>query len=350
MKKLFVAGIVILSLVLSQTAIAGEYTGKAMKSKLATEDLEGDFMTVWSQKFSEEMKTWSEGKIDITVFPYGSLGDTRDINELCQFGVIDYVVTDYAWISSFVPEAQVLALHYIWPRERAPEVLGWIVKNGKFMAALEKAFRRNDLVPLGIIWEDWMWITSKSPINSMKDMNGMKLRLMSSKVLVDQWKSYGASPTPMSFGEVYGGLQMGLIDAQMNPIFADYSMKFFEVTDYFTQTYAEAYLGIPTMNKAKFDALPKNAQEKMRAFWAEATISSAKWIEERNMADMEKIKNERPVIKFTELSDDKVQEFKTIAVANYDKFEAIGGPDAKLVKDALLNDIVEAKKALGITE
>lgn len=350
MKKLSAIAIFILSLVLIQTATAGEYTGKAMKSKLATEDLEGDFMTVWSQKFSEEMKTWSDGKIDITVFPYGSLGDTRDINELCQFGVIDYVVTDYAWISSFVPEAQVLALHYIWPRKRAPEVLGWIVKNGKFMGALEKAFRRNDLVPLGIIWEDWMWITSKSPINSMEDMNGMKLRLMSSKVLVDQWKAYGASPTPMSFGEVYGGLQMGLIDAQMNPIFADYSMKFFEVTDYFTQTYAEAYLGIPTMNKAKFDALPKNAQEKMRAFWAEATISSAKWIEERNMADMEKIKKERPVIKFTELSDEKVQEFKTIAVANYDKFEAIGGPDAKLVKDALLNDIVEAKKALGITE
>ena len=131
------------------------------------------------------------------------------------------------------------------------------------MGALEKAFRRNDLVPLGIIWEDWMWITSKSPINEKKDLKGMKLRLMSSKVLVEQWRAYGASPTPMSFGEVYGGLQMGLIDAQMNPIFADYSMKFFEVTDFFTLTFAEAYLGIPTMNITKFDSLPKNAQEKM---------------------------------------------------------------------------------------
>ncbi|MGV7222766.1 MAG: TRAP transporter substrate-binding protein DctP [Nitrospinales bacterium] len=350
MKRLVALGIILMSLVLVQTVGAGEYTGKAMKAKLATEDLEGDFMTVWSQKFSEEMKSWSDGKIDITVFPYGSLGDTRDINELCQFGVIDFVVTDYAWISSFVPEAQVLALHYIWPRERAPEVLAWVVKNGEFMGALEKAFRRNDLVPLGIIWEDWMWITSKSPINEIKDLKGMKLRLMSSKVLVDQWKAYGASPTPMSFGEVYGGLQMGLIDAQMNPIFADYSMKFFEVTDFFTLTFAEAYLGIPTMNKAKFDALPKNAQKKMREFWEEATISSAKWIQDRNKEDMEKIKKERPVITFTELSDEKIQEFKTIAESNYSKFEAIGGPDAKRVKDTLLKDIAAAKKTLGISE
>lgn len=347
MKKLL-AALIGLTLVLAGSLYAGEYKGKAMKSKLATEDLEGDFMTVWSQEFSKEMKTWSDGKLDITVFPYGSIGDTRDINELCQFGVIDYVVTDYAWISSFVPEAQVLALHYIWPKKRAPEVLAWIVKNGKFMAALEKAFRRNDLVPLGIIWEDWMWITSKSEIAQMKDMEGMKLRLMSSKVLVDQWKAYGASPTPMSFGEVYGGLQMGLIDAQMNPIFADYSMKFFEVTDFFTLTYAEAYLGIPTMNKAKFDSLPKNAQDKMRAWWAKATIDSAKWIEDRNAADMEKIKKERPVIKFTELGDDKIAEFKSIAENNYEKFDAIGGPDAKLVREALLEDIANAKKELGI--
>jgi len=348
MKKLIALSVVLFSLVLVGSLSAGEYTGKAMKSKLATEDLEGDFMTVWSQKFSEEMKTWSDGKIDISVFPYGSLGDTRDINELCQFGVIDFVVTDYAWISSFVPEAQVLALHYIWPRERAPEVLGWIVKNGKFMAALEKAFRRNDLMPLGIIWEDWMWITSKTEIAEKADMKGMKLRLMSSKVLVDQWKAYGTSPTPMSFGEVYGGLQMGLIDAQMNPIFADYSMKFFEVTDFFTLTFAEAYLGIPTMNKDKFDRLPKNAQEKMRSFWAKATIDSAKWIEDRNKVDMEKIKQERPAIKFTELSDDKIAEFKSVAQANYANFDSIGGPDAKMVREALLKDIADAKKALGI--
>lgn len=348
MKRIAAVLIILGSLLVAQGIGAGEYTGRPIKAKLATEDLEGDFMTVWSQKFAEEMKTWSDGKIDITVFPYGSLGDTRDINELCQLGVIDFVVTDYAWISSFVPEAQVLALHYIWPRERAPEVLAWVIKNGKFMDALEKAFRRNDLVPLGIIWEDWMWITSKSPINEMKDLKGMKLRLMSSKVLVDQWKAYGASPTPMSFGEVYGGLQMGLIDAQMNPIFADYSMKFYEVTDYFTLTYAEAYLGIPTMNKAKYDALPENARRKMHAFWEEATITSAEWIRQRNQADMEKIKKERPEITFTELDDEKIQEFKSIAEANYSQFDAIGGPDAKLVRDALLSDIAAAKKELGI--
>lgn len=348
MKKLIGIAVVLMFLASVGIVSAGEYTGRKIKAKVATEDLEGDFMTVWGNKFADEMRKWSDGKIDITVYPYGSLGDTRDINELCQVGVIEFVLTDYAWVSSFVPEAQVLSLHYIWPRERAPEVLAWVVNNGKFMGVLEETFRRNGMVPLSVIWEDWHWVTSKKPINSMSDMKGLKLRLMGSKILVEQYKAYGASPTPMSFGEVYGGLQMGLIDAQMNPIFADYSMKFYEVTDYFIKLFSEAYLGIPTVNKQFFDSLPKNAQKKMRKFWVDATITSPAWIAERNEKDMQKIKKERPAIKFTELSDEKIKEFKAQAELFYPKFLEMGGKDAQRVMDTLFKDIEDAKKALGI--
>lgn len=348
MKRLIGLTVILLCLLNVGLVSAGEYTGKKFSARLATEDLENDSMTVWSKKFSDEMKSWSDGKIDIAVYPYGSLGDTRDINELCQMGVIEFVVTDYAWISSFVPEAQVLGLHHLWPREKAPEVLEWIVKNGKFMDVLEKSFRRTGMVPLGLIWEDWMWVTSKKPAKKMADLKGLKLRVMSSKVLVDQYKAYGASPTPMSFGEVYGGLQMGLIDAQMNPIFADYSMKFFEVTDHFIQMYNEAYMGIPTINARVFDSLPKEAQQKMRQFWTESALESAKWIEARDEEDMKKIKAEKPSIEFYEFSDAQVAEMEKISKPNYQNFVEIGGPNAKEALDTLLQDLKDAKQALGI--
>ncbi len=348
MKKLIALTVVLMCLLSAGLVSASEYTGKQLNAKLTTADLEGDFITTWSNKFSDEMKAWSGGKIDIEVYPYGSLGDTRDIAELTQLGITEFVVTDYAWISSFVPEAQVLGLHYLWPREKAPEVLAWIVANGKFMDVLETAFRRNGMVPLGLVWQDWMWITSKKPVHSMADLKGLKLRLMSSKVLVDQYRAYGVSPTPMSFGEVYGGLQMGLIDAQMNPIFADYSMKFFEVTDHFIQMYNEAYLGIPTINAKVFDALPENAQQKMRDFWAQTTVTSADWIAERNAADMQKIKAEKPSIEFVEFDEAKTAELKKIAEANYPNFAKIGGPDGQKALDTLLQDLADAKQALGI--
>lgn len=348
MKKFISIAVALMLLVSVGIVSAGEYKGKKVEAKLVSEEIEGDFMTVWANNFADEMKKWSDGKIDITVYPYGALGDNRDINELCQLGVVQYVFSDFAWISSFVPQAQVLALHYLWPREKIAEVLEWVVKNGKVMDILEQKFRKNDLVPLGIVYEGWQWITSKKPINSMADMDGLKLRLMPSKLLVEGYKAYGASPTPMSYGEVYSGLQLGLIDAQVNPLFACYSMKFFEVQDYFTQIWAEPFLGIPSANKKFFDSLPKNAQEKMRQFWVDAIIPAAKWIDKRNASDKGKIKKDRSVIKFKELSDEKIKEFKGQAEKVYPKFVKIGGEDAQKVMKILLQDVKDAKKALGV--
>jgi tripartite ATP-independent transporter DctP family solute receptor len=348
MKKvmIFIAAIMFMSS--SAFVFAGEYTGRKMSIKFATEETERDFMTVWANKFADEMRTWSDGKIDIAVYPYGTLGDTRDINELCQIGVIEFVFSDFAWISSFVPQAQVLALHYLWPREKTQEVLDWVVKNGEIMPLLEKKFRNRGMVPLAIMWEGWQWITSKKPIYSIEDMQGLKLRLMSSKLLVEDYKAYGASPTPMQYGEVYGALQMGMIDAQANPIAGDYSMKFYEVTDYFIQIYAEPFLGIPTANMQFFDSLPKNAQEKIRKWWLDAIMPSSNWIDDFNAADMERIKKEKPSIEFTVLSDEKIAAFKEKAKTVYPKFSKIGGEGAQEVLDTLLVDVENAKKALGI--
>jgi TRAP-type transport system periplasmic protein len=348
MKKFSILFLITMISVFATGVFAGEYTGKKINAKLASEELDGDFMTVYAEKFAEEMKAWSDGKINITVYPYGTLGETRDINELCQMGVVEFVFSDYAWISSFVPQAQVLALHYIWPREKINDTLHWIVKNGESMKILEEKFRKKGLVPLAIMFEGWQWITSKRPINSLADMKGLKLRLMSSKLLVENYKAYGASPTPMQYGEIYGGLQTGIIDAQMQPVFGNYSMKFFEVTDYHTQLWAEPFLGIPTVNEKFFDSLPKNAQEKMRQVWLDAILASKEWTDRRNTGDKEKILKEKPGSTFTVLDEDTIAEFKVIAKTVYPKYVEIGGEGSQELLDTLLKDVDTAKNTLGI--
>jgi TRAP-type C4-dicarboxylate transport system substrate-binding protein len=348
MKKLIGVAVVLMFLVSVAAVSAGEYTGKKVNAKLASEEIEGDFMTVWARNFADHMKKWSDGKINITVYPYGTLGATGDINELCQLGVVDFVFSDYAWISSFVPQAQVLALNYIFPTEKVPEVLDWIAKNGEFMPLLEEAFMKNGLVPLSIMFEGWQWVTSKREIKSLEDFKGLKVRLMSSKLLVEDYKAYGASPTPMSYGEVYSGLQMGLIDAQVNPLFAIYSMKFYEVQDFCTQLKSEPFVGIPTANKAFFEGLTKEAQQEMLNFWRGAILPAGKWIQERNASDMAKMKKAKPSLQFNVLDDEAIGQFKERAQTVYPKYKEIGGEGAEKILDALLKDIEAAKKALDI--
>lgn len=321
---------------------------KKIEAKFASEEIEGDFMTVWAEKYADHMRDYSDGMFENIVYPYGSLGDTRDINELAQIGVMDYVFSDYAWISAFVPEAQVLALNYIWPKDRMPEVLDWVVRNGDFMDVLEESFRVNGLVPLSVMYEGWQTVTSKRPVSTLEQMKGLKTRVMGSALLVENYKAYGAVPTPMSYGEIYSGLQMGLIDGQVNPIFAIRSMNFFEVQDYFTQLWSEPFLGIPTINMKFFDSLPDEVQQEMRQWWIDAIIPAAEWIDEKQEGDLKDMLASRPNIVVNELTEEQIAPFKAQAETVYPKFIEMGGPNAQKILDTLLNDIEKAKTALGI--
>ena len=348
MKKWIIVSLMIMFCWTATYAWAGNYTGKPIKAKLASEEIEGDFMTVWAKKFADHMREWSDGKIDIEVYPYGTLGATGDINELCQLGVVEFVFSDYAWISSFVPQAQVLALNYIFPTEKVPQTLDWMMENGEFYPLLVQAFENNGLVPMAVMFEGWQWLTTNEKIEKLSDMKGLKIRVMSSKLLVEDYKAYGASPTPMDYGEVYSGLQMGLIDGQVNPLFAIYSMKFYEVQDYCTQLRNEPFLGIPTANQDFFESLPENAQQEMLNFWQNSILEAGEWITARNQSDKEKMKQAKPELEFNYLDDEAIAEFEKQAETVYPKFKKIGGQGSDEILEALLKDIDNAKKALNI--
>ncbi len=325
-----------------------EEPSRVIEARLASEEVEGDFMTVWANNFSDHMREETDGVYQLDVYPYGSLGDTRDINELAQLGVVEYVFSDFAWISSFVPQAQVLALHYLWPREKTGEVLEWVVKNGDTLDLLEQHFRKNGLVPLGIVYEGWQWVTAKEPVESLDDMNGVKTRIMGSQLLGQNYRNYGFSPTPMAYGEVYSALQTGLIDAQVNPLFAVYSMKFFEPTQYFTQMWAEPFLGIPTINMQHFDGLPEDMQQLMRDYWADAIVPAADWIDERNASDRAKIEEEKPSIEWYEFTDEQVARATELAREIDSTYVDIGGEGAAELLETLKADIEAAKAAVGV--
>ncbi|MDA3941772.1 MAG: TRAP transporter substrate-binding protein DctP [Spirochaetia bacterium] len=351
MKKILVLSIIFILIAGFSFAGGEEETADGVKvrtAKIASEEIEGDFMTVWANNFGDEMRDYTDGALDFTVYPYGTIGDTRDINELAQLGVVEGVYTDFAWISAFVPEVQVLALHYLWPKEKMPQVLEWVVKNGKFMPFLEEKFRAKGLVPLGIVYEGWQWMTGQDPVTKMADLKGVKTRVMGSKLLVEDYRAYGMSPTPMSYGEVYSALQTGLIDAQVNPLFANYSMKFFEVTEYFTQFWAEPFLGIPTLNKQFYDSLDADVQQKMKDYWADTIVPSAEWIDDLNAKDKKLIQEEKPSIVFHELDDAAIAELKEAAKTVVPVYLDVVGDEAQMILDLLLADIEAGKAAVGV--
>ncbi|RKX74655.1 MAG: C4-dicarboxylate ABC transporter substrate-binding protein [Spirochaetes bacterium] len=327
---------------------AKEEKAKTYNWKFASAEVEEDFMTVFGKRFAEEMEKCSDGRIKITVYPFGTLGAERDIHELAQTNTVQFVFSDYGWIAGFVPQAQVWGLHYLWPREKSFEVFKEVVRNGKAVKLLEEKFREKNLQPLGYHTEGWMWWTSNKPLRRPEDLKGVKFRVMASKMLVTEYNALGASATPMDFGEVYSGLQLGLIDAQVNPLFIAYSMKFYEVQDYFTNPYESLFVAIPCMNKDAYDALPKETQDKIKQVWDDLLESSFEWAQQKSAEYKEIILKERPKSVFYEFSKEEMEPFEKIAKTVYSEYVKQGGSGAQEILDALLADIEAAKKKLGV--
>ncbi|UCD77900.1 MAG: TRAP transporter substrate-binding protein DctP [Desulfobacterales bacterium] len=340
--------IIVLMAVVPFLVIAGSLQAQTYSWKFASGEIEGDMMTVFAKKFADEMKQWSDGKVNITVYPYGTLGQERDINELAQTNTVQFVFTDFGWIAGFVPQAQVFALAYLWPREKYKEVYGEVIRNGKAVKLLEEKFRKRRLQPLGYVTEGWMAWTTNKPINSIDDMKGVKMRVMSNKILVENFRAFGASPTPLDFGEVYSGLQMKLIDGQANPLWVGYSMKFYEVQNHFTITYDNLFVAIPCMNRDVYDSLPKDMQAKMKEIFDRYLDETMDWVHQKDEEYKKIMLNEKPALTFSDFSNEQLKPFAERAKPVYPKFTELGGDDAQQILNALLEDIEKAKAKFGV--
>lgn len=347
-------GVVVLALPgCAQKQEAKPEDGKPVDEKIALRfagtEPEGDFTSVFAEAFCKAVHEWSDGDIDIQFYPYGALGEITDVIESTSMGVTDMVTVDYGWASTLIPELQVTALHYLFPSERIGELLEWILVNGETFEVMEDIFREKGLVPLGWSMMGWQYMTSNRPIEKLADMQGIKFRLMDSALLFDMYRNYGTAPTATPFSEVYGGLQMGMIEAQANPLHSIRSMGFYEVQDYITQIWAEPFIVVPAINAKVYDSLPEDAQRFIKDWYKENSLRFTEWGFENNDKKKQEILEARPDIVIDYLDEEAIAEFREAVAPSHERFKKdLGGPRATEIYEVLKSDIEKAKEALGI--
>lgn len=110
------------------------------------------------------------------------------------------------------------------------------VDNPKFMKFMQQVYNDGGYELLGYADQGFRVMTTNKKIESLADFKGQKIRTMENSYHMAYWKALGASPTPMTFSEVYIGLQQGTIDAQENPYEVIVSNKLYEQQDYVVET------------------------------------------------------------------------------------------------------------------
>ncbi len=301
----------------------------------ALEEVQGKY----AQKFKEEIEANTDHTIQL--FPYGTLGESADIMEQAQSGILQFVDQSPGFTGSLIPEAQVFFVPYLLPTDQ--DQLAQFYKESKAVNEIfPELYADQGLELLVMFPEGEVAMTTKSPVESCADLDEVKFRVMTNPLLVEAYRAFGATPTPLPWGEVYGGLQTNIIQGQENPTFFLYSTKIYEVTDYITYTGHNNFTTAVMANKDFYDGLGEDDQKAIQA----ASEAAYDYIVEyqKGLADSElqKIKDAKPEMTVTVLTDEQRQCFKDAAGSVETTFIEMTGDSGKAILEQMKADLAAA--------
>ena len=214
--------------------------------------------------FKLELERLGEGNIDVELYHSGQLFTQEAAQAAIKRGTLDMVYTGPNWVAD-LPAQVVDVCHALRFQElRTHEQ---ILQQRGSPTAVRRGGREDSACGL---WVLFTWEPGSSTCATLAgkfarppDMKGVKLRMPGSATWQYMGKLLGASPTPLSFTEVYMGLKTGTVDGQDNPLPTDKNAKFYEVTKYIIMTNHYVNPVMPTMNEKKWQSLGPDLQAKV---------------------------------------------------------------------------------------
>ncbi|WP_375175195.1 TRAP transporter substrate-binding protein DctP [Pseudooceanicola sp.] len=302
----------------------------------ALEEVQGKF----AQKFKEEVEANSDHQVQL--FPFGTLGESDSIMEQTQSGILQFVDQSPGFTGALIPEAQVFFVPYLLPQDE--EKLASFFKNSKAINELfPPLYAEQGLELLTMFPEGEVMMTTTEPVSGPADLDEVKFRVMTNPLLVESYKAFGATPTPLPWGEVYGALQTGIIQGQENPAFFIESTKMYEVTDHITRAGHNNFTTAVMANKEFYDGLSDEDKTVVNNAIDAAFDYIIEYQSGLTEESLEKIKEAKPSMTITTLSEEQRQPFMDTADTVEQQFLEIGGDQAEAILNQLKADLEAAE-------
>jgi C4-dicarboxylate-binding protein DctP len=299
-------------------------------SHVVAEDTPKGQAAVMFEKLAEE---YTEGKVDVQVFPNSQLYNDDDVIAAIQQNNVQLAAPATSKVSQLYPAWQIFDLPFAFEDTAAVQEA---MESEEIGGKLFNMLTEQKLLGLAM-WDNGFkqMSVNGNPLIAPQDFKGEKFRVMSSKVLEAQFKAVGANPTPMPFSEVYSALEQGVIDGQENTLSNIYSQKFHEVQDHLTLS-NHGYLGYAVITNDEFwNGLPDDIRSNLEKALKETT----KWVrensEELNAENLEKIKADGTLKGIHELTPEQKQVWIDTMDPVYAEFE-----------DVIGKELIDAVKAL----
>ncbi|KJZ16063.1 MAG: TRAP transporter substrate-binding protein DctP [Marinomonas sp.] len=324
-------------LVLAASVMSMTSLLQAEEWKFAIEEIPGSIMDAYAQEFKRKIELKTDGEITVNVFPLGSLGTPTQLIEQTSYGVVHFSNVSVGNLGTIVPESQLFLLPYALPSDSSA-ISSMLSSSKVIYDELGNDFNNRGL-KLHTMYSEGpqVWTTNKE-VRKPDDLDNFKMRVMVSPILLKAYEDLGASPTPLPFGEVYGALQLKIVDGQINPVPTIEEMKFYEVTDYMIwageQELVTSIISgsdwYDTLSPAKKTLISETMAE-MRGFIDDVVLRF-------NQEKLAKIKAAKPEIEFVKLTPEEQAVFRQRSSATHSAFSDIVGARGQELLTNLLNE------------
>ncbi len=181
--------------------------------------------------WADTLKKATDGRIIIKIYPGGQLGGEKELIEQLQMGTLDITKVSSAGLEAFVPQMKVLGMPYLFKSKEHK----WTVLNSPVGKELLAAGLDRGLVGIGYYEAgERSFYTKHGFIKTPADLKNLKIRVIKSPMAINLLKTLGASPTPISWGELYTALQQGTVDGAENNPPSFVSARHYEVCKYYS--------------------------------------------------------------------------------------------------------------------
>ena len=246
--------------------------------------------------FKKLVEERSKGRIKVDVFPAAQLGPEVAMIEGARLGSIDIVSCSAANAATIIPELGLMSVAYLFKDRGHVER---VINDAKFSTKLDKiiADKNLGLRRIGYYTSGVRNIYSrKGSVESPDDLKRVKIRVQNNPVEVTVWKTFGAIPTPMNFGEVYQALQSGVIDAAENGLAVVDSNKHYEAAKFISQTEHQYGVNPLFMNEKKLKSLPADLQALVLQAALDASVYERKKDAEFVAAAVDRLKSKGAIL------------------------------------------------------
>ncbi len=207
--------------------------------------------------FKPYVEKHTNGDLIIEIYPNSQLGGERQCVEGLTIGTLQMALSASSILTGFAPEFQVFDLPYLFTNKE--EVYKAV--DGQFGQKLNALLPPIGIRNIAYIDSGFRAITNnKGPIEKPEDMHGLKIRVQENPLYISLYRTLGASPVPINYGELYTALQQKTVDGQDQQIPLIYTNKFYEVQKYCSLTNITYTAAVLLVSEMWFQSLPEEYQ------------------------------------------------------------------------------------------